>query len=76
MMNLKSKSYAYKIETILNILIDTKLQIGSLNTGGYEITVTEGQKMSAALIANTVVTDFRFKVKNKNLKSEKALDVI
>ena len=69
-------SSSTKIETILNVF-QRNLQINSLKTGGYEIIVSSENPEDAALIANTIVTDYLdLKLKTKISKAEKILDYL
>ena len=71
---LRNFSEPEKVELVVKSLRKNHLTITKLKTGGYEIVVTMANPETAALIANTIATEYlKLRLKTKILKSDKAL---
>ncbi len=75
--NFKKLSEIEKIEVVVNKLRKKHLKIDSIETGGYEVIVTTSDPKVSSLIANTIAEDFiKLRLKNKIVKSDKALSYL
>ncbi len=75
--NSYSFDYDYINEKILTSIKRNHLKISALKTGGYAVTVTSKDPAKAALIANTIVSNFlQYRLNKKINKSEEALNYL